>query len=53
MMTNGKNSFDEQETQDLYTEFRKYWKKYTASDFIKFWFQEWTINENGTELKVK
>lgn len=51
MMVDGKNQFDEQETQDLYTEFKKYWKKYSLKQFMQFWFQDWTIDNNGTELK--
>lgn len=54
-LKDGNNCFEEQDIQDLYTEYKKYWhcKKYTVIEFIKFWFQDWTIDNNDTELLDK
>lgn len=51
MLKDGNLMFDEQEINDLYTEFKSFWyPRYTVREFIVFWFAEWTIEKNGTEL---
>ena len=45
--------FDEQQINDLYTEYRETPMGYTCVEWISFWFAVWTIEKNGTELHDK